>query len=133
MSVSAFLDVMVIPRQTSKASKRVVQFEPGPGDNYEGPAQAVKITKKKMPDAKTFSTTIPLRTLQEGTPAFVAEARVKKVGQIEPRPSRIVIADAGMEVNPKFPEYYYNDGIRPSRRGITIEEVALPATNVYRQ
>lgn len=130
--VSPFLDTVVMPRAPGKVSKRVVQFEPGPGANYDGPAQAVKMTKKKMPDGRTFSTTVPIYTLQDGHIPFVAEAKIKKAKPVELKPTRIVIADAGKEIDPKFPEYYYNEGIRPSRRKITLQDLDLPAPMLYR-
>ena len=130
--VSRFLDIVTLSRPPGKVSKRVVQFEPGPGATYEGPSQRAVVTKKKMPGPKSFSLTVPIRTVQEGTPAFQEEARVRKLKPTQVRPTRIVIADQGEEVSPKFPEYYYNEGIRPSRRGITVQQWFSDAPQLFR-
>jgi hypothetical protein len=100
---------------------------------YPGPAQTIQITKKEMPGPKMFTMTVPIRTLQAGTPDFVEQAFVRKVKPIDtPKIRTIVLPDTNVEISTTFPEYFYNDGIRPSRRAITINDVALPSVNMYR-
>lgn len=80
--------------------------------------RSTKIGKHFLPDPNTSKMgVVPLYTLQKGSINEVpAVNQMKKLVAPMPVPSVIRMGDTTEEVNPAFPQYFYNDGIRPSVR-----------------
>ena len=81
---------------------------------------------------------VPLKSMQYGTHAGAVLFNAPVMTDIAPlktpvpvvRPIRI--EDATQEVNPAFPVYTYNDGIRPSVRPLKPEDILEPTGPVFR-
>ena len=90
------------------------------------------------PEKKYAPGVVPLKSLQYGTHAGAVLFNAPMMVDIAPlktpvpvvRPIRI--EDATQEVNPVFPVYTYNDGIRPSMRPLKPEDVLEPTGPAFR-
>lgn len=80
--------------------------------------QSRRIGKPFLPDPNTSKMgVVPLYTLQKGSTNLVPVVNTEqKLVAPMPVPTVIRMTDTTEEVNPAFPQYFYNDGIRPSAR-----------------
>lgn len=78
------------------------------------------IGKHFLPDPNTSKMgVVPLYTLQKGSINEIPTVnQMQKLVAPMPVPSVIRMTDTTTEVNPAFPQYFYNDGIRPSVRSL---------------
>lgn len=145
--VSPFIDVAAVPR-LKHGPVKAVGFKAGAPQypQFALPEQkpffniSKGIAKPFVPSGmkKYAPGVVPLKSMQYGTHAGAELFNAPMMIDIEPLktpmpiPTRIRVEDATQEVNPSFPVYTYNDGIRPSMRPLKPEDILEPTGPAFR-